>query len=204
MLIKPARIILASNSPRRRELLAQVGIDFDLLCFRAPPRVDAAIDETPWTFENPADYALRVALAKARHGILIARLRGLPEQLVLAADTTLELDGKIIGKPENAHDAESILQQLSGKTHRVITAVALCDQGKTESMLSISEVRFHPLSIEEIKAYVATGEPLDKAGAYGIQGRAALFVEHISGSYSGVMGLPLFETGVLLKGFGLR
>lgn len=204
MLIKPARIILASNSPRRRELLAQVGIDFDLLCFRAPPRLDAAIDETPLPFENPADYALRVALAKARHGILIARLRGLPEQLVLAADTTLELDGKIIGKPENAHDAESILQQLSGKTHRVITAVALCDQGKTESMLSISEVRFHPLSIEEIKAYVATGEPLDKAGAYGIQGRAALFVEHISGSYSGVMGLPLFETGVLLKGFGLR
>ena len=204
MLIKPARIILASNSPRRRELLAQVGIDFDLLYFRAPPRLDAAIDETPLPFENPADYALRVALAKARHGILIARLRGLPEQLVLAADTTLELDGKIIGKPENAHDAESILQQLSGKTHRVITAVALCDQGKTESMLSISEVRFHPLSIEEIKAYVATGEPLDKAGAYGIQGRAALFVEHISGSYSGVMGLPLFETGVLLKGFGLR
>ena len=204
MVTKPVRITLASNSPRRRELLAQVGIDFDLLCFRAPPRLDAAIDETPLPFENPADYALRVALAKARHGILIARLRGLPEQLVLAADTTLELDGKIIGKPENAHDAESILQQLSGKTHRVITAVALCDQGKTESMLSISEVRFHPLSIEEIKAYVATGEPLDKAGAYGIQGRAALFVEHISGSYSGVMGLPLFETGVLLKGFGLR
>lgn len=202
--LKPARLTLASNSPRRRELLTQIGIDFDLLGFRGPPRADQAIDETPLPFENPADYALRVALAKTKHGVLMARLRRLPEQVVLAADTTLELDGEIIGKPENAHDAKSILQQLSGRAHRVITAVALCDQEKTESMLSISEVRFHPISADDIDAYVATGEPLDKAGAYGIQGRAALFVEHLCGSYSGVMGLPLFETGVLLRRFGLR
>ena len=123
-------------------------------------------------------------------------------QPVLAADTTLELDGCIIGKPSDADDAIRILRRLSTKTHRVLTAVAVAFEGRLESALSVSEVRFGALDEGEIRRYVASGEPRDKAGAYGIQGHAGLFVEQLTGSYTGVMGLPLFETGALLRRFG--
>jgi septum formation protein len=142
-----------------------------------------------------------VARAKAEHGWRIVDWRKLLPQPVLSADTTLEFEGKVIGKPFDDEDAKRILRQLSGHTHRVLTAVAVGFDGRIESALSISEVRFHTLGDAEIRQYVASGEPMDKAGAYGIQGRAGMFVEHLSGSYTGVMGLPLFETAQLLKRF---
>jgi septum formation protein len=195
------RLHLASRSPRRQELLAQIGVQFDCIGFRNPPRDDKALDETPHEGEEPVAYVQRVARAKAEHGWRIVSWRNLERQPVLAADTALEFDGTIIGKPFDAEDAERILRQLSGATHRVLTAVAVSFAGRVEAALSISEVRFRPLDATEIRRYVASGEPLDKAGAYGIQGRAGMFVEHLAGSYSGVMGLPLFETANLLKPF---
>ena len=196
------RIYLASRSPRRRELLMQVGIRFDTIAFRNPPREDKDVDETAHPDETPLDYVQRVAQAKALHGWRIVGWRRLMPQPVLAADTTLELDGGIIGKPCDADDAIRILRRLSTKTHRVLTAVAVAFEGRLESALSVSEVRFGALDEGEIRRYVASGEPMDKAGAYGIQGYAGLFVEQLTGSYTGVMGLPLFETGALLRRFG--
>lgn len=196
------RIYLASRSPRRRELLMQVGIRFDTIAFRNPPREDKDVDETAHPDETPLDYVQRVAQAKALHGWRIVGWRRLMPQPVLAADTTLELDGCIIGKPSDADDAIRILRRLSAKTHRVLTAVAVAFEGRLESALSVSEVRFGALDEGEIRRYVASGEPMDKAGAYGIQGHAGLFVEQLTGSYTGVMGLPLFETGALLRRFG--
>ena len=196
------RIYLASRSPRRRELLMQVGIRFDTIAFRNPPREDKDVDETAHPDETPLDYVQRVARAKALHGWRIVGWRRLMPQPVLAADTTLELDGCIIGKPSDADDAIRILRRLSTKTHRVLTAVAVAFEGRLESALSVSEVRFGALDEGEIRRYVASGEPMDKAGAYGIQGHAGLFVEQLTGSYTGVMGLPLFETGALLRRFG--
>ncbi|MBT9522476.1 MAG: septum formation protein Maf, partial [Dechloromonas sp.] len=154
--------------------------------------------------ESPVLYVERVARAKAMHGLRIVEERRLPMRPVLAADTTLELDGEIIGKPVDMADAAAILRRLSGRTHRVLTGVAIDHQRRTEYLLSTSEVRFRQIDDEEIRHYVISGEPMDKAGAYGIQGRAGLFVEHISGSYSGVMGLPVCETGELLKKLGFR
>ena len=195
------RLHLASRSPRRRELLTQIGVHFDTIVFRNPPRDDKELDETPHRGEDPIAYVERVARAKAEHGWRIVDWRKLLPQPVLAADTTLEFDGEIIGKPFDSDDAERILRSLSGQTHRVLTAVAVGFDGRVETLLSISEVRFRPLDDAEIRHYVATGEPMDKAGAYGIQGRAGMFVEHLAGSYTGVMGLPLFETAQLLKRF---
>jgi len=198
------RLYLASRSPRRRELLHQIGIDFDTVVFRDGMRADSETDETPRPDESPAVYVERVARAKAMHGLRIVEERRLPMRPVLAADTTLELDGQIIGKPVDMADAAAILRRLSGRTHRVLTGVAIDHQRRTEYLLSTSEVRFRQIDDEEIRHYVISGEPMDKAGAYGIQGRAGLFVEHISGSYSGVMGLPVCETGELLKKLGFR
>jgi septum formation protein len=195
------RLYLASRSPRRRELLTQMGIQFDPVVFRNPPREDKQLDETPHPGEAPTSYVERVARAKVEHGWRIVGWRNLPVQPVLAADTALEFAGEIIGKPLDAGDAQRILHRLSGKSHRVLTAVALAFDGRVESLLSVSEVRFGVLDADEIRRYVASGEPMDKAGAYGIQGRAGFFVEYLAGSYTGVMGLPLFETGVLLKRF---
>ena len=195
------RIHLASRSPRRRELLAQIGIPFDTIVFRNPPRADRELDETPLADETPIDYVNRVARAKAGHGWRIVGWRKLLPQPVLAADTTLEFEGEIIGKPVDAADAHNILRRLSGHTHRVLSAVAIAFDGRLESLLSISEVRFGVLDEAEIRRYVASGEPMDKAGAYGIQGHAGLFVEHLAGSYTGVMGLPLYETAQLLRRF---
>jgi septum formation protein len=195
------RLYLASRSPRRRELLAQIGVQFTTVLFRDAPRLDMEVDETPLAGEEPAVYVERVARAKAGQGERIVEWRKLLPQLVLAADTTLEFDGEIIGKPVDAADAQAILMRLSGRTHRVLTAVAVAFDERVESILSISEVRFGILDPAEIRRYVATGEPMDKAGAYGIQGHAGLYVEQLVGSYTGVMGLPLFETGVLLRRF---
>lgn len=196
------RLYLASRSPRRRELLTQMGILFDTLAFRSPPRQDDDVDETAHDGEAALVYVERVARLKAEHGWRTVEMRRLMPQLVLAADTTLEFQGEIIGKPTDAGDARAILRRLSGQTHRVLTSVAVAFEGRIESAISISDVTFGGISETEIRRYVATGEPMDKAGAYGIQGRAGMFVEHLSGSYSGVMGLPLYETGVLLKRFG--
>ena len=198
------RLYLASRSPRRRELLHQIGIDFDTVVFRDGKRADSETDETPLPGEAPVDYVERVARAKAIHGLRIVEERRLPMRPVLSADTTLELDGQIIGKPVDMADAADILRRLSGRTHRVLTGVAIDHQGRSEYLLSTSEVRFRPIDDEEIRHYVISGEPMDKAGAYGIQGRAGLFVEHLSGSYTGVMGLPVCETGELLKRLGFR
>jgi septum formation protein len=195
------RIYLASRSPRRRELLVQIGVAFDTLVFRGGAREDGEVDETPHPGEAPLDYVQRVARAKAEHGLNAIAWRKLRPQLVLAADTTLEFAGEIIGKPADAADAMAILRRLSGQTHRVLTAVAVADGARIETALSISEVRFAPLDEATIRRYVASGEPMDKAGAYGIQGRAGSFVEHLSGSYSGVMGLPLHDTLLLLRRF---
>jgi septum formation protein len=196
------RIYLASRSPRRRELLTRVGIRFDSLVFRGPPREDAEVDEIPLGDETPSNYVQRLARAKALHGLRLVRQREMPPQPVLAADTAIEFEGKIIGKPSNAADAVEMLKRFSGRAHHVLTAVTLADGGRIESAFSASEVVFGALSENEIRRYVESGDPMDKAGAYGIQGYAALFVERLSGSYSGVMGLPLFETGQLLKRFG--
>lgn len=199
--LQHTRIHLASRSPRRRELLTQIGVQFDTIVFRDPPRDDKELDEASHPGEDPLGYVQRVARAKASQGWRIVELRRLMAQPVLAADTTLEFAGEIIGKPDDADDAERILRRLSGHTHRVLTALSVCFDGRIESALSISEVRFRELDAGEIRRYVATGEPMDKAGAYGIQGRAGLFIEHLAGSYTGVMGLPLFETAQLLKRF---
>ncbi|WP_153110419.1 Maf family protein [Propionivibrio limicola] len=196
------RLYLASRSPRRRELLTQMGIQFDTLAFRGGAREDSEVDETPHADEAPVIYVDRVARAKAVHGAKIAGWRRLRPQPVLAADTTLEFNGEIIGKPVDAEDARFILRRLSGRTHRVLTTVAVAFEGRLESVISVSEVCFGELTDDEIRRYVASGEPMDKAGAYGIQGRAGLFVKHLTGSYTGVMGLPLYETSVLLKRFG--
>lgn len=198
------RLYLASRSPRRRELLTQMGIAFDTIVFRDGMRADLETDETPHVAEDPVVYVERIARAKAEHGLKIIYERKLPLRPVLSADTTLELDGKIIGKPVDMADAVSILRRLSGQTHRVLTGVAVTHMERTEYVLSSSEVRFRTLDIEEIRHYVMSGEPMDKAGAYGIQGRAGMFVEHLAGSFSGVVGLPVCETGELLKRFGWR
>ncbi|HNG16878.1 MAG TPA: Maf family protein [Accumulibacter sp.] len=197
----PTRLYLASRSPRRRDLLLQIGISFDPLIFRQAPREDHELDETPQTGEDAASYVERLARNKAEHGWRIVKGRNLRLQPVLAADTTVELNGQVIGKPADAVAAQDILHRLSGQTHRVLTAVAISFQGRLDTALSCSEVRFRTLEDDEIRRYVATGEPMDKAGAYAIQGRAAVFVEHLAGSYSGVMGLPLYETAQLLKAF---
>jgi len=198
------RLYLASRSPRRRELLAQMGVAFDTIIFRSGLRSDPQVDERPHAGEAALDYVERVARAKAEHGINLLLERRLPLRPVLSADTTLELAGAIIGKPVDEADAAAILRHLSGRTHKVLTGVAVSHEGRTEYVLSASEVRFRKIDDEEIRHYVMTGEPMDKAGAYGIQGRAGLFVEHMAGSYTGVMGLPVCETGELLKRFGWR
>jgi len=195
------RIYLASTSPRRRELLYQIGIDFDTLFFRAPPRDDEDVAEDVVPGESAEQYVLRVATAKAEGAMRRILWRKLRRQAVLSADTTLEVDGDIIGKPDDAAHAAEILRRLSGRTHRVLTAVALVDENVLHHRLSISLVRMRTLSESDIATYIESGEPFGKAGAYGIQGRAAAFISEIQGSYSGIMGLPLFETAELLREF---
>ncbi len=196
------RIYLASRSPRRRELLNQIGISFDTLLLRVPPRDDDDVSEEVLPDELPEVYVVRVARAKAEAGLRRIAWRGLLPRPVLSADTTIDLDGQIVGKPADTEDAVAILKRLSGRSHRVLTTVAVAFGDRLEHALSISQVRFGDLSENEIRRYVASGEPMDKAGAYGIQGRAACFVAEIQGSYSGIMGLPVYETWKLLGTFG--
>lgn len=201
MTISTNRVYLASRSPRRRELLKQIGIAFELLLLREDLRRGADVDEAPAPGESPAAYVSRVARAKAEAGWIRIASRRLQPHPVLAADTTVVLDGEIIGKPADARDAQQLLQRLSGKTHYVLTAIAVARRERIDTALSTSAVDFREIGADEIQRYVASGEALDKAGAYAIQGRAAIFVRAISGSYSGIMGLPVFETAELLGRF---
>lgn len=196
------RIYLASRSPRRRELLTQIGVRFDLLLFRSGSREDREVNEDWLPGESTEDYVQRVARAKAAFGAGLLARRPLVAHPVLAADTTLDVDGEVIGKPRDEAEAAGILGRLSGRSHRVLTAIAMARGDRLEHRLSVSEVRFRQISTAEIRRYVQSGEPMDKAGAYGIQGRAAVFVEEIRGSHSGVVGLPLCETALLLRDFG--
>lgn len=191
-------IYLASRSPRRRELLSQIGVRYHLLLFRSRPDSPPDVDEAMVAGERPDSYVERVARAKAEAGWRLLRLRNLPLAPVLSADTTVALDGRILGKPADRKQAAEMLAALSGRRHEVLTAVALKRDEQLDSALSRSEVLFKTLSPEEIAQYVASGECDDKAGAYAIQGRAARFVAELHGSYTGVMGLPLFETAQLL------
>jgi septum formation protein len=197
-------IYLASRSPRRRELLGHIGVKFHLLLFRNRPGTAPDVDESPQPGEDPREYVMRMAKMKAAAGWMRMLERNLPRAPVLAADTTVALDGRIYGKPKDRADAEVMLAALSGKRHEVLTAVALQYDDELETALSVSEVQFRELAPEEIREYVATGEPDDKAGAYAIQGRAALFVAEIRGSQSGIVGLPLYETAQLLQKMGAR
>lgn len=199
-----ATIYLASRSPRRRELLAQIGVRFEPLLFREGPREDADTDELARPGERAEEYVERVTRLKAEAGWQrVVMRRGLQRKPVLAADTTVSLAGDIIAKPRDAADAARMLRLLSGTQHRVLTAVAVAFEQRVELALSESLVTFDSLDERRIEAYLQTGEPFDKAGAYGIQGRAGAFVERIEGSYSGVMGLPLYETATLLRLFGV-
>jgi len=190
MALRQPVICLASVSPRRRELLAQIGVPHKV--------VGAHIDETAHPGEMPRDYVMRMARQKA----LAVRDRGeaLP---VLGADTTVVLDDVIYGKPRDRDEGVGMLLRLSGRTHEVMTAVAIADPRGVNLRLNVSSVRFRKLTLEECNAYWETGEPHDKAGGYAVQGNAAVFIESLSGSYSGVMGLPLFETAELLRAAGV-
>ncbi len=183
-------MILASASPRRRELLTQIGVHFSIQ--------PADIDETPYANEHPADYVERMAREKA-----LAVALAIGEDFVLGADTTVVCDGEILAKPADAAEASAMLSSLSGRAHQVLTAVALAQAGQVRSQVVSTRVRFRDLSADEIAAYVATGEPMDKAGAYGIQGLGAILVADIQGSYSNVVGLPLTETATMLREAGI-
>ena len=200
-----AVIYLASRSPRRRELLAQIGVKFEMLLFREGKRQDAETTEEAHPGESPDDYVRRVTHLKADAGWqrVVAR-KGLRRMPVLAADTTVALGNDMLAKPTDAADAARMLRLLSGTRHRVLTAVAVSFNGRVEMRVSESLVTFRPLDEAAIDAYVASGEPYDKAGGYGIQGRAGAFVSRLEGSYTGVMGLPLFETAELLREFGVN
>ncbi len=197
---KPMRpqLYLASSSPRRQELLQQAGIGFHQLVLRDEVGVKPDVDESVLPDEAPETYVQRVCLLKLQFGWSQLRLRGLPPLPVLAADTTVCLGQRIFGKPTDAADAVRMLRELAGREHQVLTAVALHTQQGVHSALSRNQVRLASLSESEIQAYVDTGEPMGKAGGYGIQGRAACFISELHGSYSGVMGLPLYETMQLL------
>ncbi|SEB91723.1 Maf family protein [Terriglobus roseus] len=179
-------VILASQSPRRRELLAQIGVDFRV--------VTADIDETPLPGEDHRAYTLRLADDKAR-AILVQH----PDSIVIGADTTVEVDGDLLGKPRDAADAARMLRLLSGRAHQVTTGIAVLTNDQTHIAAETTNVFFSAMTDDEIAAYVATGEPMDKAGAYGIQGRAAEWIPRIEGDYNNVVGLPLAKLASLLK-----
>jgi septum formation protein len=201
--ISDNRIYLASRSPRRRDLLKQVGVPFELLLLREDLRRGVDVDETPLADESAGVYVLRIARLKAEMAVRQIAYRNLPQKPVLAADTTVVFDGEIIGKPDDAEHAARMLRALSGREHQVLSAVAVALREQIETQISVSSVWFRELSDAEVRRYCASGEPLDKAGAYAIQGRAGAFVTRITGSYSGIMGLPLAETVELLQKFSV-
>lgn len=193
---RPPRLYLASGSPRRREILEQLGFQLE--------RVHADIDESVHDGEDAASYTQRLAREKAAAGWGIAQALGLPPRPLLSADTTVVLDGEIFGKPTDADDAYRMLRAFSGRTHQVLTSVAIRLHDRVEIATSSTDVTFKTLSDAEIERYIDTGEPFDKAGAYGIQGKASIFVQHIAGSFTGVVGLPVFETAQLLAAFDIK
>jgi septum formation protein len=195
-------VYLASKSPRREELLRQLGVEFASLRLRESSGRERDIIEVARDAEPPRHFVERIARTKSTVGWLRMLQRGMPPRPVLGADTEVVLDDKIFGKPKDEADAARMLTLLSGRTHQVLTAVALCWEGSTVCEISTSSVTFRALGQEEIDRYVATRESLDKAGGYAIQGRAASFVQRIDGSHSGIMGLPLFETATALAGIG--
>ena len=190
-----SHLYLASRSPRRRELLRQIGVNHSVL------QVD--IPETPRADEQPVAYVQRLATEKALAGITVMQAMGLPEFPVMGADTIVVCDEAILEKPQDTEQFQRMLNQLSGRTHQVMTAVALADRHRLESRLSVTDVQFRTLNDAEIAAYWATGEPCDKAGGYGIQGMGAVFVSSLHGSYSGVVGLPIEATIELMQIFGV-
>ena len=193
-------VYLASQSPRRKQLLEQLGIKFELLLPDASE--DAEALEVVRPNEKPRTYVQRVTALKLEAALQRLKNRGLTPAPVLCSDTTVAIGSTIFGKPDNAEHAKEMLRQLSGQTHRVLTAVSIGTMRKQSRALSISQVRFADLSKQDIDRYVASQEPLGKAGSYAIQGKAAAFISHISGNYSGIMGLPMFETAHLLREFG--
>ena len=200
----PARqhwLYLASQSPRRRQLLEQWGLRCELLL--PDPHEDAEAIEVVHPDEAPASYVRRVTVLKLQHAVERLQRRGLPAGPVLCADTTVAIGRQILGKPDSPEHAAEMLRSLSGRQHQVLTAVALHHQGRTHQGMSRSQVRFAELGEAQIAHYVASGEPMGKAGSYGIQGLAGLLIERISGSYTGIMGLPAFETAQLLAAAGL-
>jgi septum formation protein len=200
-----AAIYLASRSPRRRELLKQIGVKFDPLLLRlASPRGAPDVDELQRASEAPAEYVDRTAREKAAFGLKVLSMRSMLYRPVLAADTIVVVDGDILGKPATPDEAAAFMRRLSGRSHEVRTAIALAIQGPVLSATSVSNVTFRALDDAEIRRYCATSEPYDKAGGYGIQGLAAVFIERIEGSYTGVMGLPLYETAQLLGKAGMK
>ena len=197
-------IYLASRSPRRLELLQQMGIACKTVLLREETNRQRDVDETPLSSENPFIYVERMAKMKAEIGVLRAKQRALPVMPMLGADTIVVFNGTIFGKPADQADARRMLKLLSGTQHEVLTGVAVTDGTRLLHDTSISRVRFRDLTDAEISAYIATNEPMGKAGAYAIQGMGAVFIERLEGSYSGVMGLPIFETSMLLSQFGIK
>ncbi|MEQ1592839.1 MAG: nucleoside triphosphate pyrophosphatase [Thiobacillaceae bacterium] len=196
------RIYLASQSPRRRELLKQIGVSFEVLPLRTMGgRAD--VIEMPYPDESPVAFAERMARAKAGSGWSAVVARRLLRFPVMGADTLVDVDGDILCKPQDRSAAEAMLQRLSGRNHWVHTAIAIQQDGKMACLLSSSKVEFGVIELADIQRYLDSGEFSGKAGAYAIQGRASAFVKHIEGSYTGIMGLPLFETTTLLKQFGI-
>ncbi|PIQ55764.1 MAG: septum formation inhibitor Maf [Comamonadaceae bacterium CG12_big_fil_rev_8_21_14_0_65_59_15] len=198
----PSFIYLASQSPRRAQLLEQLGVAYELLLPDANEDTEAL--ETVLPREAPLAYVQRVTQLKLDAALQRRKQRGLPNAPVLCSDTTVALGRQILGKPVDAADAVRMLTALSGQTHRVLTAVTLGTANKRRSAVSVSRVTFAPLSAAQIQAYVATGEPMGKAGAYAVQGRAGAHIARLSGSYTGIMGLPLFETAQLLRVNGFK
>jgi septum formation protein len=203
--MKPAghKIYLASKSPRRRELLRQIGVEFELLLLRDQSPRGPEVSEEVLPGEKPEDYVARVTREKAEYASKTMAWRRLPVRPILAADTTVVVDDRILGKPADAAEATEMLKALSGRTHRVLTSVAVHYDEETWQTTQASEVTFGTLTGEMIRAYCATPEPYDKAGGYAVQGVAAVFIKNITGSYSGIMGLPLYETAELLRQAGI-
>lgn len=200
----PQKIYLASKSPRRRELLHQIGVDFELLFLREQPPRGPDVSEIILPNELPAAYVTRVTKEKLDFACQVMHWRNWPALPILAADTTVTIDNQILGKPVDKIEARAMLRLLSGRIHQVLTSVAVQHEDQSWQCTQNSHVQFHSLSEAMIDAYCNTCEPYDKAGAYGIQGIAATFIENICGSHSGIMGLPLFETAQLLQQSGIR
>lgn len=197
------KIYLASKSPRRRELLRQIGVDFELLMLRDDPVRGPDVSEAVIAGETPETYVARVTLEKAQAARRAMLMRRLPMRMILTADTTVTIDGRILGKPADKAEAAQMMHALSGRTHQVLTSVVLIHDEESWQLTQQSDVTFAVMTENEIQAYCALQEPYDKAGGYAIQGMAAMFIQQISGSYSGIMGLPIHETSQLLRQAGI-